>query len=289
MKWSILYRSRLASCNYGCGYCPFQKAAASREELLRDATGLRRFVDWVETRKRDTIGIFFTPWGEVLVHRHYQQAMSRLSHMPHVRRVVAQTNLSCGLDWIDSCDKRCLALWTTFHPTQVRRSRFVARCVQLSQSKVRYSVGVVGVRESFGEIAALRAELPREVYLWVNAYKQEPDYYSSQEIELLTGTDPLFAYNNKVYSSRGRRCRAGESVVAVDEEGTLRRCHFIEQPLGNIYTEGFEASLGERPCTNQTCHCHIGYVHLDDLKLAAVFGSGVLERIPQQSIWRADV
>lgn len=38
--------------------------------------------------------------------------------------------------------------------------------------------------------------------------------------------------------------------------------------------------LFDRTCTNQTCHCHIGYVHLEYLELDKVFGSGILERIP---------
>jgi hypothetical protein len=33
-------------------------------------------------------------------------------------------------------------------------------------------------------------------------------------------------------------------------------------------------------CGNATCGCHIGYVHMDELKLYEVFGEGVLERIP---------
>ena len=44
---------------------------------------------------------------------------------------------------------------------------------------MRFSVGVVGLKEHFGEIEALRRELPPDVYLWVNAYKREPDYYTA--------------------------------------------------------------------------------------------------------------
>jgi hypothetical protein len=44
----------------------------------------------------------------------------------------------------------------------------------------------------------------------------------------------------------------------------------------------FEGALGETPCTNSVCGCHIGYVHMNDLKLYDVFGAGVLERIPEQ-------
>jgi len=58
----------------------------------------------------------FTPWGEALVRRWYRDAMTRLSHLPQIVRVAAQTNLSCGLDWIENCDLAKLALWTTFIP-----------------------------------------------------------------------------------------------------------------------------------------------------------------------------
>lgn len=60
----------------------------------------------------------------------------------------------------------------------------------------------------------------------------------------------------------------------------MRRCHFIAESIGNIYDRIFEPALFERPCTNTSCHCHIGYVHLDYLELDKVFGSGILEGIP---------
>ena len=145
---------------------------------------------------------------------------------------------------------------------------------------VRFSVGMVGLREYLSEIEALRAELPPDVYLWVNAYKREPDYYPDDVARRLEGIDPLFPVNNRYHASRGESCRAGASVMSVDGDGTVRRCHFIKTPIGNIYEPGFEAALIERPCTNDTCGCHIGYVHLDRLKLYDTFGPGVLERVP---------
>jgi hypothetical protein len=72
----------------------------------------------------------------------------------------------------------------------------------------------------------------------------------------------------------------------VDGDGTVRRCHFIREPIANLYEPGLEAALVERPCTNATCSCHIGYVHLDHLGLYRVFEGGVLERIPAGGIWR---
>jgi hypothetical protein len=209
-----------------------------------------------------------------------------LTGLPQVVRAAVQTNLSCGLDWVDACDRDRLALWATFHPGRVARDRFLAKCRRLHRDSVRFSVGVVGLREHFADIVALRRELPEDVYLWVNAYKDQPDYYHPGETEWLAAIDPLFPFNNRRHPSLDRSCRAGASVVSVDGDGTVRRCHFIRAPLGNLYEPGFERVLGERPCTNLTCGCHIGYVHLDELGLYPVFGDGVLERIPAEPVWR---
>lgn len=72
-------------------------------------------------------------------------------------------------------------------------------------------------------------------------------------------------------------------MISVDGDGEIRRCHFIKRPIGNIYEPGLGRELVERPCTNDTCGSHIGYVHLDRLGLYGVFGDGVLERIPAVS------
>jgi MoaA/NifB/PqqE/SkfB family radical SAM enzyme len=280
MNLSILYRGPLSSCNYACEYCPFAKRTETAVELTHDRQCLERFVGWVEARTADAIGVLFTPWGEALVRKWYQAALSAITSLPHVARAAVQTNLSCKLDWVEECDKTKLALWCTFHPSETTRSRFLARCNELLARRVRFSVGVVGLKEHLTEIAALRSELPPDVYLWVNAYKREPDYYPPEMLTELTCIDPLFPLNNQYHASRGESCRAGASVISVDGDGTVRRCHFIKEPIGNIYAADFESCLRERLCTNDACGCHIGYVHLDRLKLYETFGSGVLERVP---------
>jgi MoaA/NifB/PqqE/SkfB family radical SAM enzyme len=283
---SILYRGPLSSCNYACGYCPFAKRRETRAQLAHDGQALRRFVGWVAARPADDrIGILFTPWGEALIRPWYREALIRLTNLPQVVRGAIQTNFSCQADWVEQCDKSKLAFWATYHPGEVSRSRFLSRCFDLISRRVRFSVGIVGLREHFFEIDALRRELPKEIYVWVNAYKDLQNYYYDEEVAWLSSIDPLFPVNNRRHPSRGRSCRAGKSVISVAGDGTVRRCHFIEEPLGNLYDPSFEQMLQERLCTNTACGCHIGYVHLDELDLYDVFGDGVLERIPRDLIW----
>jgi len=277
---TILYRGPLSSCNYGCPYCPFAKHGETSAELAADRAALERFVDWVAARAHDRIRVLFTPWGEALIRPWYQQALVRLTNLPHVAKAAIQTNLSCALDWTRDCDRARLGLWCTYHPGETTREKFLARCATLEAHGVRYSVGVVGLKEHEAEIHALRAALPPHVYLWVNAYKRVPGYYAPDERERLTQVDPLFPYNDARHPSLGRACRAGSTAIAVDGAGTMRRCHFIPEPIGNLYDPDFARALGERPCTKATCDCHIGYVHLDHLGLAQIFGDGLLERIP---------
>jgi MoaA/NifB/PqqE/SkfB family radical SAM enzyme len=275
-----LYRGSLSSCNYGCDYCPFAKRHETAREHERDALQLERFVDWVRAQKRLRISVLFTPWGEALIQRRYQEALVSLTKCDTVDKASIQTNLSCGLHWTERVNKEKLALWATFHPTEIGRERFLFKCSDLIERQVRFSVGAVGLREHFGEIVALRRELPAHVYFWINAYKRVENYYSPEDVKLLSSIDPLFPINNQYHASRGKACRAGSSVISVDGDGNIKRCHFIAGEIGNIYDPDFESALLESPCSNATCGCHIGYVHMNDLGLYDEFEGGVLERIP---------
>ncbi|NTW02608.1 MAG: radical SAM protein, partial [Oscillochloris sp.] len=265
MELSILYRGPLASCNYGCDYCPFAKHTESAAAHEHDRLALERFVGWVAGREGDRIGVLFTPWGEALIRRRYQRAIAMLTRMPQVTKVAIQTNLSCRLDWVEDCDKARLGIWATYHPTQVSRERFLTRCAELDQRGVRFSVGVVGMQAHMAEIAALRAALPEHIYLWVNAYKRVDGYYTPEDEAWLTAIDPLFPVNNQRHPSAGRVCRSGEQVVSIDGDGTMRRCHFIKEGIGNLYAPDFAVALRPRLCSAATCGCHIGYVHMPEL------------------------
>ncbi|GAA1041640.1 hypothetical protein GCM10009557_65820 [Virgisporangium ochraceum] len=274
MNLSILYRGPLASCNYDCPYCPFAKRRDPPEALRADRAALRRFVDWVSTVSDLTVSVLFTPWGEGLTRSWYREAIVRLSHLPHVERVAIQTNLAVRTGFLAAADPAKVALWCTYHPGEVTRQAFLERCSGLG---VRYSVGVVGLPEHLAEARALRRDLPGDVYLWVNA--ADGHTYDADAEAAWTAIDPHFGFSVRPHDSLGAGCRTGETVVSVDGDGTVRRCHFVREPIGNLYDGTWRAGLRPRPCPNLTCDCHIGYVHLRTLPLYDVFAGGVLERI----------
>ncbi|MFV2176854.1 STM4011 family radical SAM protein [Actinomadura sp. LOL_016] len=274
---TILYRGPLASCDYDCPYCPFAKRRDTTEQLRADRAALERFTAWV-TAQDHPVSVLFTPWGEGLVRSWYRRALVELSHVPHVERVAIQTNLSHRVSWTSDADPSRLALWATYHPGQVPYERFLGKCRDLHARGVRFSVGIVGQPEHLDAARRLRADLPGGAYLWVNA--AEGRHYDDAEAAAWTEIDPLFPVSRNPHPSRGRACRTGDTVVSVDGDGTVRRCHFVPSVLGNLYDGTFRAALGPRPCPLATCDCHIGYVHLEPLGLYDTFAGGVLERIP---------
>jgi len=275
----ILYRGRLASCNYDCAYCPFAKRRDTRDTLRRDAADLARFVDWADAAP-EPLAILFTPWGEGLVRKPYIEALVRLSHAPHVRRVAIQTNLSSNLRWVERAERSALALWCTYHPTQVTRTTFLARIARLREAGVRFSVGVVGAREHYAEIDAMRAALRDDEYLWINALDPRPaDYYTDDDIARLAAIDPHFPFNLAPPASLGADCRAGATAISVDGDGNVRPCHFVRRDLGNLYDGSFARMRGATACPNARCDCFIGYAHRRDVGVSAAFGDGVMERV----------
>ena len=278
MKLSILYRGPLASCNYDCAYCPFAKRRDTGAQLAEDRAALERFTAWVAGDDGDELSILFTPWGEALTRSWYRTALVGLSRLPHVRRVAIQTNLGVVPFFVEEADPDVLALWCTYHPSQTSRERFLSRLRVVEAAHVSHSVGVVGLPEHLAEARALRAELPSATYLWVNAAAGHS--YTAGELSAWEAVDPLFRVSEARHVSLGQRCRTGRDVVSVRGDGTVTRCHFVDEVLGNLYDGSFRAALGPRPCPNRSCNCHIGYVHLESLRLDRVFGPGLLERVP---------
>lgn len=282
MELTVLYRGPLASCDYDCPYCPFAKRRDTPDQLRADRAALERFSIWAAAQTGDRLSVLFTPWGEGLVRSWYRRTLVELSRLPHIRRVAIQTNLSCRTEWLADADPAKLALWCTYHPGETPYDRFLARTRELADRGIRFSVGIVGLPEHREDALRLRADLPEQVYLWVNA--AEGRTYEDAEADAWTAVDPLFPYSRRPHRSAGLPCRTGESVISVDGEGTVRRCHFVRAELGNLYDGSYRAALRPRACPLALCDCHIGYVHLESLPLYDVFAGGVLERIPAPGI-----
>lgn len=278
MDLTILYRGPLASCDYDCPYCPFAKRRDSTAQLRADRAALHRFTEWALAQRGDRLSVLFTPWGEGLVRSWYRDALVELSRQPHIERVAIQTNLSGRIAWTAEADPDTLALWCTYHPGQTPYARFLDKTHRLAGAGIRFSVGIVGLPEHLEHARRLRADLPEHVYVWVNA--AEGHTYTDDAAAEWTAIDALFPFSRHPHRSAGSACRTGSSVISVDGEGTVRRCHFVRTPLGNLYDGTYRAALAPRPCPLAVCDCHIGYVHLETLPLYDVFAGGVLERVP---------
>lgn len=280
LRLSLLYRGPVTSCDFDCSYCPFAHAADPSEVIAADRIGVERVVSWAENHPEAELGIFFTPRGEALLHAHYRDAIVRLSRCTSVRRVVVQTNLSVDLEWLGLAHGPRVALWCSYHPDAISRERFLHQRVVLAGLGIRHSVGMVGLREHLDEIEVMRRALPESVYLWVNAYRRGTGYTTPLERARIEAVDPLFRYSMERQPSLGRACATGEGVVSVDHLGAVRRCHFVDALIGNLEDPDLVQRLVPRPCPNEQCRCHIGYVHLNSLRLGEAFGDGVLERVP---------
>lgn len=250
--------------------------------LAKDRQGLETFVEWASLQGAagHRLSIFFNPYGEGLIHRWYKEAMITLSNMEHVEKVAIQTNLSANLDFVQKLNRSKVAFWATYHPGQVSEDKFLTQCMTLYEKEVPFSVGSVGIRSAFPAIASLRAALPERVYLWVNAYKDKPDYYTAEDLSFLNKIDPHFAVNAMDYESLGQTCNAGNEVFYVQGAGLVKRCYKDRGVIGNLYRDGLEGLSAIRSCRMKVCDCYIGYIHMPELKLQNIYGSGLLERIP---------
>ncbi len=75
--------------------------------------------------------------------------------------------------------------------------QFLDHCQALKQHNISFSVGMVGIKENIPAIEKMRKALPKDIYLWINAYKRTPDYYTESERRRLEAVDSLFPENNR--------------------------------------------------------------------------------------------
>ena len=282
----VLLRTRLEWCNYTCHYCPWNanEVRVEAEAFREDARRLDRLVERIAELPRP-VEFFITPKAEYMVLPYWREAVTRLLALPQVRRVTIQTHLGWDVEaYVPLIDANKLALWTTYHPTETSAADLETlrrRWLFLRDAGVRFTVGIVGTHENLPAMEAMRAWLPGDIYLWVNAYKREPDYYTPGQLEQIRAVDPHFDRNNQHYPSLGQPCTAGSHAVYLDDEGDLRRCFFVGTVLGNLFRDGWVTHSAPMACPVATCHCYVGHMHIVELGFRDLYGENLAVRHPR--------
>ena len=276
---TFLYRGSLTLCNYACDYCPFGKTVFDSENLNADRIEVQRFVERIECCNDHDLSLMFIPWGEALIHEHYQQALIRLSHVQAMQTVAAQTNLSKPPDWLEDAEPQKTALWCTFHPTQTTSDTFLDHLDILNTLSIRYSIGMVGRDELFDAGLQLRKKLAPHVTFWVNPLDDDIDAYTPERIKQWSQLDPLFSLTAKHRQTVNTKCRCGDSVFTVSGNGDLRCCPFTKEVIGNIYNKSNILPTTAPPCPNDQCNCFIGYIHWETEKFQAMYCKPPILRI----------
>ena len=282
MEYTLYYRNYLRYCNYKCSYCTFAKYTLNKDDLEKDKIYFRKFTDFLK-KSTDKFRIFLAPRGEILNFDHYKSGISMLSKLDNITEIVVQTNLGGNLEWLKNVNKDKVILWTTYHPDETKLEDFFEKLVFLDRENIKFSVGTVGVHENFDMIFRLKEKMNLleniRPYFWVNAYKDEKNYYSEKDIEFLCNIDHLFEVNLENYKSKGCECRTGESVFWMEYNGILHRCWQDRKNLGNIFKDNIADIKASDGCRYSRCTCYIGYTNIKGLDLGRVYKKSLLGRM----------
>lgn len=280
MDYTLIYRPNIKYCNYRCSYCPFSKYSLKKDSLEKDKQMLYRFVEFLKENSNQ-FKILFAPKGEILGFNYYKKALEIISKLENINEVVIQTNLSSDLNWLENVNKTKLKLWVTYHPSEISMEDFLIKINTLVDSKTSFSVGVVGIKENIAQIKELKLKLSninKNIYLWVNAYKDEKNYYAEKEIDDFKEVDEYFSINNENYKCNNENCSAGKSTFWVEGNGIIHRCYKDNNPLGSIYKNKL-SEINTESMKPSLCTCYTGYIHLKDLKLESLYKTSLLARI----------
>ncbi|SNT24883.1 Hydroxymethylpyrimidine pyrophosphatase [Anaerovirgula multivorans] len=303
----IYYRGYLSSCNYTCYYCPFAKKKHSKIEIQKDIQALENFFDFIQKTIFDSdISIFFTPYGEGLVHTYYMDYLVKFARLGKIKYISIQTNLSFDpklfLSKLQekevSLDK--IKLWASFHPTMVSAKHFAEKANYLHKY-LDISVGMVAIPGTIDKILELKQELDPNVYLWLNAQSRQKNKYSAEDIRVLKHIDPLFEYELNTIRLKStntkqilnpsiklyEKCSASRSSFFLEANGDVLPCHVNKKILYNIYHSQSESSNYKFTCTRKICDCYLAYSNLEKTKLENFFGELLPVRIPFKKDFQA--
>lgn len=283
MRRQWYYRGSLNFCNYSCSYCPFAKKLYSASCLARDKAEWERFVSFMEQwqqekgkasngclgmgeQKGELGAVLVVPYGEALLHDYYWEGLARLSRLPFLEYVGAQSNFSFPveekLSLFQAChgEEKKLRLWGTFHPEMVDIDTFLAVCKRLDSYSLNYCIGAVGVPEQLDLLTALRDELPQKRYLFINRMDGLKRPYSEEEIKAFCAIDPYFSLELMPHKREGAICDRSYFIAA---NGDMYGCNISNCRLGNLYETSYEErEKMSRQCSKKRCDCYLAYNNL---------------------------
>ncbi len=278
----VLYRGCLKSCNYQCSYCPFSKHPVSERELAKDRAQWFSFVKCYEERAA-ALGIgamMIVPYGEALIHSWYWEGLARMSALPETDAVGAQTNLSfSAADSLENYVKMGgvlgkLRIWATFHPQMTTVAAFAEQCRKLIQAGVLMCAGSVGVPAHLEVLRLLKAELPENVYLWVNQMDGLKRPYTEAEKKAFLEIDPYFIRELTPVTADVNRCGGR---LMIEGDGKMHTCN-----ISPILKGGWEKQFPAPECKRKLCSCYLAYGGRRDEMNRILFGEYPLFRIPRR-------
>lgn len=259
----IYYRGIAKDCNYDCSYCILEKS--NNKNRLNDERYLNKFVNYIrKTKFTRPVSIMFTPHGEALTKEYYYKAIAKLTQVESVAFVSCQTNGSFSFKKFTqrmeehNVNYKKLALWVTYHPETLgnRIYDFSNKIIELS-SKVKISLGVVGLKEYRSEIATIHNSIPPRVHYWIN----KPNGVKTQPSELFEKIDKNYRFENNIYKCEIDNCRAGVDSIVVKEKGEVYMCHQSRKSIGNLYEN--EKIIREKSAPR--CDCFLTYSQRTDI------------------------
>lgn len=294
----LLYRGSLKSCNYQCSYCPFSKHRTSGRELIKDRKQWESFVETVQKRAEDLKirSLMVVPYGEALIHTWYWEGLGQISSLDGIGAAGAQTNLSFPVPELLSHFQKAggrlekLHLWATFHPEMTTVEQFARTCRRLAEEGIHLCAGAVGVPHNTELLKSLRAELPEEIYLWINRMDGKKRPYTREETEAFLKIDPYF---QRELAALPADCENCKNRLFVEGNGKLRICN-ISRNLGiswddlwNIKQKNSEPEIWEcltsSVCGQKWCSCYLAYGGRQDFMNRILFGPYPVFRIPRRA------
>ncbi|MBU4580790.1 radical SAM protein [Patescibacteria group bacterium] len=91
--------------------------------------------------------------------------------------------------------------------------------------------------------------------------KTYPESYSEQEKRMILGYD-LKASTKLPFYCKGMKCKAGNTFILIQPDGTVTRCFHDKTILGNIF-QNIQLNKTIKPCQMYKCNC-FGYELIED-------------------------